>query len=220
MEQEHKQILLVSSTLPQEGKSMAAVNLALAFMQHEKKTVLIDGDLRKPSVAEMLGMEEQKGLAEYLKGNAKVKEVLQKKGDLTVIQGGKVHGNISSLMDESRMEELMTFLKSEFDYVIIDTPPAYLFSDAAILAGYADCVLYVVRHDMAEIPQIEKGMESFIQEDKLLGYLINRSQKGFASYGKYGYGKYGYGKYGYGKYGKYQRYVDVKEDDMDTEDSL
>ena len=165
-------------------------------------------------------MEEQKGLAEYLKGNAKVKEVLQKKGDLTVIQGGKVHGNISSLMDESRMEELMTFLKSEFDYVIIDTPPAYLFSDAAILAGYADCVLYVVRHDMAEIPQIEKGMESFIQEDKLLGYLINRSQKGFTSYGKYGYGKYGYGKYGYGKYGKYQRYVDVKEDDMDTEDSL
>ena len=92
---------------------------------------------------------------------------------------------------------------------------AYLFSDAAILAGYADRVLYVVRHDMAEIPQIEKGMESFIQEDKLLGYLINRSQKGFASYGKYGYGKYGYGKYG-----KYQRYVDVKEDDMDTEDSL
>lgn len=83
-----------------------------------------------------------------------------------------------------------------------------------------DRVLYVVRHDMAEIPQIEKGMESFIQEDKLLGYLINRSQKGFASYGKYGYGKYGYGKYGYGKYGKYQRYVDVKEDDMDTEDSL
>ena len=79
---------------------------------------------------------------------------------------------------------------------------------------------YVVRHDMAEIPQIEKGMESFIQEDKLLGYLINRSQKGFTSYGKYGYGKYGYGKYGYGKYGKYQRYVDVKEDDMDTEDSL
>lgn len=119
-----------------------------------------------------------------------------------------------------RIEELMTFLKSEFDYVIIDTPPAYLFSDAAILAGYADRVLYVVRHDMAEIPQIEKGMESFIQEDKLLGYLINRSQKGFASYGKYGYGKYGYGKYGYGKYGKYQRYVDVKEDDMDTEDSL
>ena len=78
MEQEHKQVLLVSSTLPQEGKSMTAVNLALAFMQHEKKTVLIDGDLRKPSVAEMLGMEEQKGLAEYLKGNAKVKEVLQK----------------------------------------------------------------------------------------------------------------------------------------------
>ena len=70
---------------------------------------------------------------------------MQKKGDLTVIQGGKVHGNISSLMDESRMEELMTFLKSEFDYVIIDTPPAYLFSDAAILAGYADRVLYVVR---------------------------------------------------------------------------
>ena len=128
-------------------------------------------------------------------------------------------------MDEKRMEELMKHLRAEFDYIIIDTPPSYLFSDAAILATYTDSVLYVVRHDMAELPQVKKGMEPFILEDKLIGYILNRSHRGFASYGKYGYGKYGYGKYGYGrygygKYGSYQKYVKDDEETMNTEDSL
>lgn len=95
----------------------------------------------------------------------------------------------------------------------------------AILATYTDSVLYVVRHDMAELPQVKKGMEPFILEDKLIGYILNRSHRGFASYGKYGYGKYGYGKYGYGrygygKYGSYQKYVKDDEETMNTEDSL
>ena len=69
---------MISSTLPQEGKSMTAVNLALAFVQHEKKTVLIDADLRRPSVAGMLGLQEQQGLAEYLKRNSKTGRNLSK----------------------------------------------------------------------------------------------------------------------------------------------
>lgn len=225
MEQENQKVLMISSTLPQEGKSMTAVNLALVFVQHEKKTVLIDADLRRPSVAGILGLQEQQGLAEYLKGTAKLEEILVKREGLTVIGGGKKHGNISNLMDEKRMEELMKHLRAEFDYIIIDTPPSYLFSDAAILATYTDSVLYVVRHDMAELPQVKKGMEPFILEDKLIGYILNRSHRGFASYGKYGYGKYGYGKYGYGrygygKYGSYQKYVKDDEETMNTEDSL
>ena len=156
MEQENQKVLMISSTLPQEGKSMTAVNLALVFVQHEKKTVLIDADLRRPSVAGILGLQEQQGLAEYLKGTAKLEEILVKREGLTVIGGGKKHGNISNLMDEKRMEELMKHLRAEFDYIIIDTPPSYLFSDAAILATYTDSVLYVVRHDMAELPQVKK----------------------------------------------------------------
>lgn len=152
-----QKVLMISSTLPQEGKSMTAVNLALVFVQHEKKTVLIDADLRRPSVAGILGLQEQQGLAEYLKGTAKLEEILVKREGLTVIGGGKKHGNISNLMDEKRMEELMKHLRAEFDYIIIDTPPSYLFSDAAILATYTDSVLYVVRHDMAELPQVKKG---------------------------------------------------------------
>ena len=173
----------------------------------------------------MLGLQEQQGLAEYLKGTAKLEEILVKREGLSVIGGGKKHGNISNLMDEKCMEELMKHLRAEFDYIIIDTPPSYLFSDAAILATYTDSVLYVVRHDMAELPQVKKGMEPFILEDKLIGYILNRSHRGFASYGKYGYGKYGYGKYGYGrygygKYGSYQKYVKDDEETMNTEDSL
>ena len=112
MEQENQKVLMISSTLPQEGKSMTAVNLALVFVQHEKKTVLIDADLRRPSVAGILGLQEQQGLAEYLKGTAKLEEILVKREGLTVIGGGKKHGNISNLMDEKRMEELMKHLKS------------------------------------------------------------------------------------------------------------
>ncbi len=214
MEQKNQKVLLISSTIPQEGKSMTAANLALAFAQHGKKTVLIDGDLRKPSVNGMLGLEEKIGLAEYLKGKAELDKIFDKKGELTVIQAGKKHGNVSAIMDEDRMEALMQKLRDTFEYIIIDTPPAFLFSDASILSGYADSVLYVVRYDMAEAPQISKGMEPFILENKLMGYVINRTQSGFSYYGKYGYGKYGYGKYG-----KYKRYV-KEEEAMNTEDTL
>ena len=163
-----------------------------------------------------VGMEEQKGLAEYLKGNAKVKEVLQKKGDLTVIPGGKVHGNISSLMDESRMEELMAFLKSEFDYVIIDTPPMANLIDSAIVASNCDGAIIVVEQGAVSY-RLEQKVKSQLDKTgcRVLGVVLNKvdlSQNGY--YGRYGkYGKYGkYGRYGkYDKYGAYSPYEKAAE---------
>ena len=214
--------IMFTSALPDEGKSDIAFSVAASLAQIGKKVIFIDADIRKSVLVSRYQLEgEVNGLSQYLSGQKNREDIIYETNyeGFSVIFAGPYSPNPAELLEEDLFHDLIQSLK-DYDYVIIDTPPAYLFSDAAILAGYADRVLYVVRHDMAEIPQIEKGMESFIQEDKLLGYLINRSQKGFASYGKYGYGKYGYGKYGYGKYGKYQRYVDVKEDDMDTEDSL
>ena len=110
----------------------------------------------------------------------------------------------------------MGYLRRVYDFIVIDTPPSGLFSDAAILEKYADTCLYVVRQDMATLHEIQEGIAPFIIENKLAGYLINRSSSSISSYGKYG--KYGYSKYGH--YGKYKRYIKTTETSMNTEDTL
>ena len=107
----------------------------------------------------------------------------------------------------------MKYLRDKYEYIIIDTPPSHLFTDAAILEEYADCVLYVVRYDMSEMEEIKDGIAPFIRNEKLLGYCMNRTQGGFSTYGKYGYSKYG-------RYGSYKKYIDLDETSMNTEESL
>ena len=220
MEKNGQKVLLVSSTLPQEGKSHMSVNLALAALQNDKKTVIIDGDMRNPSVGRMFGFEGKSlGLSDYFEGKADVEEIMIKSGNLSVISAGTKNGGISGIISDSKMQDLMEYLRRNFDFIVIDTPPAGLFSDADILAKYADTVLYVVRYDHASVKEIQEGMSSFIQNNKLLGYVINQSHGSLSSYGKYG--KYGYSKYGhYGHYGKYKRYIKTAEKEMNTEDSL
>lgn len=219
MDQKNNKVLLVTSTLPEEGKSILAANLALAFGELEKKILLIDGDIRKPSIGKLLGIQESQGLTEYLQKSSEIEKFLVPCGKIFLLQAGQKRGHVSAVLDEQKMEKMMSELRQMFDYIIIDTPPAYLFSDASLLAQYADSVVYMVRHDMAEIREIKKGMATFQNMKNLMGYLINRSQGGFSTYGKYGYGKYGkYGKYS--NYSKYKRYMKLDEDAMNTEESL
>ena len=110
----------------------------------------------------------------------------------------------------------MVYLRKKYDFIVIDTPPSGLFSDASILAGYGDQVLYVVRYDTADIREIREGIAPFSDGGTLAGYVINRSKGSLSSYGRYG--KYGYSKYG--RYGKYKRYRKAEESSMNTEDSL
>ena len=113
----------------------------------------------------------------------------------------------------------MSYLRKNYDMIIIDTPPAGLFSDAEIFTKYSDAVVYMVRYDHASVREVQEGIEPFIQNEKLLGYVINQSHGNFSSYGRYGrYGKYGYSKYGH--YSKYKRYIKTEETSMNTEDSL
>ena len=214
MNQADRKVLLVSSTLPQEGKTTAAVNLALAFMKHNKKVLIMDGDIRNPSVGKLLGFEEEiKGLTDYFKKDAKLEEIVAMKDGLAVMNAGTQKGEVSGIISDSRMQELMSSLREHYDYIVIDTPPAHLFTDAALLSRYADAVLHIVRYDWSTTKEIKDGMSAFIQNRKLLGYIINRNPSGFSSYGKYGYSKYGH-------YGKYKRYIDLDESSLNTEDSL
>ena len=207
-------VLLVTSTLPQEGKSMTAVNMALAFAKREKKVLIIDGDLRNPSVGKVLGVEEsKKGLVDYFEGGAVLKDIIFSKEGIDVIGSGTKKGDVSRNVPEIRMQDLMLWLRDQYDYIIIDTPPTHLFTDAELLEKYVDSVLYVVRYDMAEMNEVKDGITPFIRSGKLLGYVINRSPGGYSTYGKYGYSKYGH-------YGKYKKYIDLDESSLNTEDTL
>lgn len=217
MTRQEQKVLLVTSTLPQEGKSLMSVNLALAAVQNGKKTVIIDGDLRNPSVVRVFGFEGKKaGLSDFFDGKAEPDEIITRSGELAVIGGGTRTGGVSGIISDEMMEDLMGYLRRVYDFIVIDTPPSGLFSDAAILEKYADTCLYVVRQDMATLHEIQEGIAPFIIENKLAGYLINRSSSSISSYGKYG--KYGYSKYGH--YGKYKRYIKTTETSMNTEDTL
>lgn len=213
MVQNESQVLLVTSTLPLEGKSLIAANLALTFAKRDKKVLLIDGDLRNPSVEKTLGFEENnKGLIDFF--NDRVMDgIIASKEGVNIIGAGTKRGDITKNISELRMQELMKYLRDKYEYIIIDTPPSHLFTDAAILEKYADCVLYVVRYDMAEMEEIKDGIAPFIRNEKLLGYCMNRTQGGFSTYGKYGYSKYG-------RYGSYKKYIDLDETSMNTEESL
>ncbi len=215
LEKEEKKVLLVSSTIPEEGKSLLALNLALAFGMRDKKVLMMDGDLRNPTIGRVLGLEEgHPGLSDYFKNGASMDDIIQTKENLDIITAGTIRGEASSIISDKPMEELMENLMNWYDYIIIDTPPTGFFTDGVILSGYAEAVLYVVRHDQALIREIRDGISAYIQSDKLLGYVINRKPGGYSAYGKYG--KYG----SYGKYSRYKRYAALDETSMNTEDSL
>lgn len=220
MKKNEQKVLLVTSTLPQEGKSTFSVNLALAELQNGKKTVLIDGDLRNPSIGRIFGFDEKvKGLSDFFDGKAGGEEILVKSGNLSVISAGTRNGGVSGIISDQSMQDLMRYLRKNYDTIIIDTPPAGLFSDAEIFAKYSDAVVYIVRYDHASVREVQEGLDPFIRNEKLLGYVINQSHGSFSKYGRYGYyGKYGYSKYG--RYGKYKRYIKTEETSMNTEDSL
>lgn len=217
MTKNDQKVLAVTSTLPQEGKTMLSVNLALAAVQSGKKTLIIDGDMRNPSVGPMLGLEEKNpGLSDYFSGKADADEIIVTSGEFSFISAGTVSGGVSGILSDEMMRELMVYLRKKYDFIVIDTPPSGLFSDASILAGYGDQVLYVVRYDTADIREIREGIAPFSDGGTLAGYVINRSRGSLSSYGRYG--KYGYSKYG--RYGKYKRYIKAEESSMNTEDTL
>ncbi|MCI6019055.1 MAG: CpsD/CapB family tyrosine-protein kinase, partial [Clostridiales bacterium] len=204
--------LMVTSAVAGEGKSTTAVNLALSMAKKGVKVILVDGDLRHPSVAPILGIESEFGIADILRGDVKTTEVLKAAGEdgLLVIPGTKPVKNPTELISSENMQRLIYQLKKAADYVIIDTPPCTVMSDASVFARMTQGIVMVVRQDFARIEKVVSGFEILVETGTpLIGYILDGTAVGITGYGhgygygygKYGYGKYGYGKYGYGKYG-------------------
>ena len=198
-------VILVTSAVPGEGKSTVSQNLAETFAHWGKKVVLLDGDLRNPTLYHRYGSKRDKfSLEEVLRGDASVDTVLhQRKSDcLTVVLNSVPVANPTVCIDSPAMKKMIAAFAAQSDIVIIDTPPCGQFSDVSLYQEYVDGILFVVQQDCVPITQIVDVAESLCSSaNKLLGYVLNGAQQIFRGYGKYGYGKYSYGKYGYGKYG-------------------
>ena len=205
-------VMLVTSTAAGEGKSVLSRHLAESFAYWGKKVVLLDGDLRRPTLYQRFGLKrEHFPLGAVLSGNTSLDTAFFQKqeGNLTLVLNSIPVKNPTLLIDSSAMKDLIASLSAQADLVIIDTPPCGQLSDVALFQQYADGVLYVVQQDRIPIRQIVEAAERLCDsENKLLGCVINGAEQLPQGYGKYGYGKYGYGKYGYGKYNhsKYGHY--------------
>lgn len=204
-----KKVLLITSTAPGEGKSTLSQNLAEIFAHWDKSVVLLDGDLRNPTLYRRYGSKQDKfSLEAVLRGNAPVDTVLHRRQSdgLTVVLNSVPVENPTVFIDSPAMKEMISAFAAQADIVIIDTPPCGQFSDVSLYQQYADGILFVVQQDRVTITQIVDVAESLCRPaNKLLGYVLNGVQQIPRGYGKYGYGKYGYSKYGYSKYG-YSKY--------------
>jgi protein-tyrosine kinase len=178
--------LLVTSALPGEGKTFVTSNLAQSLVrQRERRTLLIDADLRLSNLHRPLGAETSPGLSDYLLGEADEFAVLQRGRDenLFLIAGGKSIANPTELLANGRFERLLERLSAVFDWILIDSPPTIPVSDSSIIAKMTDGVLMVVRAGSTPFDLAQKACDTF-NDRPLLGVVLNRAEarEGYGGY--------------------------------------
>jgi len=196
-----RKILLITSSISGEGKSFISVNLAMSLSLAGKKVALLEFDLRKPMISKMLHMRADPGISNYLVGKASLQDILQKVGDngfLYLLSAGIMPPNPSELILNGQLEHLLNELKERFDYIIIDSAPVGLVTDARLIAPFCDATLYVVRHQRTPKHYL-KLVEELYQNRELgkLNIVFNGiKRQGVAGYG-YGSGYGDINGYGY-----------------------
>jgi protein-tyrosine kinase len=193
--------ILVSSGVPQEGKSFISTNLALSLARHKNsKVLLIDGDMRRYTLHQILGCESHPGLADYLAGKADILEVMQRPEalqaptggaspilpNLTFIAGGNGGDKAADLSGSPRFGELIRQAAPHFDWIIVDSSPVLPVSDAVNLARWCDGVLLVARGGVTKFPVAQRA-QSELKASKILGFVLNAVQETPEVGGYYGY---------------------------------
>lgn len=199
--------ILVTSSMPNEGKSLTSVNIASVFSINKSKTLLLECDLRKPRYHKTFGLDASKGITYYYVGKVGVEDIIQHTefDNFDVICVGQVPPNPSEIIDSEKMKNLILELRKRYDYIILDTPPVNLIADAQTLAKQVDVVLYMVRLGRTSASILTNSLIEMEQRSKVeVNFILNGVENVMQ---KYGYGKgyaygggygYGYGKYGYG----------------------
>lgn len=190
---------VISSSLPGEGKSTISVNAAIALSQTEARVLLIDTDLRRPKVNRFLDLPGTPGLSNYLIGMNSLDEVIHKTDypNLSVLCSGSRVPNPSELLASENMEALLDLLKTQFDYIVLDSAPLNVVADTYPLIKKTDGVLLVVYQNRSDYRELDKTLKSLeVVGGKVLGLVFNgakpKRKRSYYSDGKYGYG-YGYG---------------------------
>ncbi|WP_082233341.1 CpsD/CapB family tyrosine-protein kinase [Halobacillus massiliensis] len=179
------QSLLITSSGPTEGKSMTAANMAAVFAQQGKRVLLIDADLRKPTVHHTFRLSNTRGLSNFLVGRELLKDICQVTAvdNLEVLTSGPIPPNPSELLGSKTMGKLLLEARQIYDMIILDTPPVLAVSDSQVLASEVDGVMLVVRSGQTEFSAAERAKE-LLQQSKanLLGVVLNDREKKSSNY--------------------------------------
>ncbi|MBQ6706412.1 MAG: CpsD/CapB family tyrosine-protein kinase [Clostridia bacterium] len=199
--------IVVTSSDRSEGKSTTAINLAIAIAQNQSRVLLLDCDLRLPTVSKKLKIKNVPGLTEALVGiRGQEMQIYALPSGVHVLTAGTIPPNPTELLGSEQMQMLLDRLSEKYEYIIIDTPPINEVADAVILSKYASGVLVVVRQNMSTTRDVDAALQKLeFAEAKVLGFVLSGAEEDKRAYKKkygkkYGY-KYGYGYYGYG-YGR------------------
>ncbi len=203
-----EKIIMGTSTAPSEGKTTVITNLALSLAEQDKKILLVDGDIRHPSVSPLLGLDPE--TMEF--------EIVTEKYKITFLENFGIYFMVFNkegtkrlkYMNSAYVKNIFDSIRDDYDYILVDTPPCGLVSDALFFAQAADVAYYVILQDSVRLSKIQSGFNNLLATDiRVLGCVLNGSQATHSGHGyMYGYGGYGrYGRYGgYGRYGHYGHY--------------
>jgi capsular exopolysaccharide synthesis family protein len=207
-------VIAVSSTISSEGKTFISSNLAAITARVGKKVLLIGLDLRKPTINKIFEFYGSPGMSTYLSGNCDYDDLINKTNvdNLFYVPSGPIPPNPAELIETKQMKKFMERARREFDYIIIDTPPVAIVTDALLLAEYVDVNLFIVRQRYSSRNTLDlienmnkqgelKNMAIIINDISLTGYYGYGMRYGYSQGYGYNYGNYYYSKGYYSRYG-------------------
>jgi capsular exopolysaccharide synthesis family protein len=171
--------IMVTSTVPSEGKTVVAANLGDALAQAEQRTLIIDGDMRRPRVHDVFGCTQEPGLSNVLVGAAELKTAIRQTGNplLSILPAGLIPPNPAELLGSQRYRRLLEELGQEYDWIVVDAPPVMAVTDAAVIANGVGGVLFVVGSEMTPRRNAQVALEQLVAaRGRLVGAVLNRVQ--------------------------------------------
>lgn len=188
---ESLKVIGITSSTEQEGKSTTSGNIALSFCQSEKKVLLIDLDLRRPSIHKKFGITNQRGFTEVILGKYNINECIQNyKGKLDILTSGKIPPNPAEMLSSKHTTDFLAAIKEHYDYVIIDLPPVLAVTDAQIISTKIDGMIFVVRQGKpkkVEILEANKLLKNV--KANIVGSVLTRVKKDSGNNYYYYYGE-------------------------------
>jgi capsular exopolysaccharide synthesis family protein len=166
-------VVMVTSAVPQEGKTLTVVNLALTLTEsYGRSVLLIDTDLRRPSIHEVLGLPNEKGVSDVLRSDSLDSSMVHVSSRLSVLTSGRVEHNPLAELSSDRMRRVIEDASARFDWVLLDTPPVGVLSDAQLVGRLAQAAVFVIRAGSTGFPVISKAIDQ-LGRDRIIGTVLN-----------------------------------------------